>query len=93
MPFEYQTDGAAIYLQSFATIRAEADLERFAPDDEPIAVRMIHAAGMVDLAAHIAISPTFSQSARAALEAGAAILCDARMVSEGVTRARLPAGR
>ncbi|HAM91265.1 MAG TPA: precorrin-8X methylmutase, partial [Rhodobacteraceae bacterium] len=60
MPFEYQTDGAAIYLQSFATIRAEADLARFAPDDEPIAVRMIHAAGMVDLAAHVAISPTFS---------------------------------
>ena len=68
MPFEYQTDGAAIYLQSFATIRAEADLGRFAPDDEPIAVRMIHAAGMIDLAAHVAISPTFSQGARAALD-------------------------
>ena len=92
MPYEYQTDGAAIYLQSFATIRAEADLARFETDDEPIAVRMIHAAGMVDLAAHVAISPTFSQSARAALKAGAPILCDARMVSEGVTRTRLPAG-
>jgi len=92
MPYKYQTDGAAIYLQSFATIRAEADLARFAPDEEPIAVRMIHAAGMVDLAAHVAISPTFSQHARTALQAGAPILCDARMVSEGVTRTRLPAG-
>ena len=49
MPFEYQTDGAAIYLQSFATIRAEADLERFAPDDESIAVRMIHALSLIHI--------------------------------------------
>ena len=91
MPYTYETDGAAIYRQSFATIRAEADLGRFSPDEEPIAVRMIHAAGMVGLERHIHFSPGFAVAARAALAAGAPILCDARMVSEGVTRPRLPA--
>lgn len=91
MPHAYQTDGAAIYAQSFATIRAEADLDRFNRDEEPLAVRMIHAAGMVELAAHLRFSPGFATTARTALENGAPILCDARMVSEGVTRARLPA--
>jgi len=87
----YETDGAAIYLKSFATIRAEADLARFDADEESIAVRMIHASGMVDLAPHIRFSPGFARIARTALANGAPILCDARMVSEGVTRARLPA--
>lgn len=91
MPYEYQTDGAAIYLQSFATIRAEADLARFDPDEEQVAVRMIHAAGMVGLEQHCRFSPGFVPAARAALESGAPILCDARMVSEGITRTRLPA--
>lgn len=91
MPYSYETDGAAIYRQSFATIRAEADLARFNPDEEPIAVRMIHAAGMVGLEDFIRFSPGFAPAARAALAAGAPILCDARMVSEGVTRPRLPA--
>lgn len=92
MPRIYETDGAAIYRASFATIRAEADLARFAPEEEPVAVRMIHACGMVGLAPHIRFSPDFARAARAAMAAGAAILCDARMVAEGVTRARLPAG-
>jgi precorrin-8X/cobalt-precorrin-8 methylmutase len=92
MPYTYETDGAAIYRQSFATIRAEADLDRFAPDEEQVAVRMIHAAGMVGLEAHIRFSEGFVATARTALEGGAPILCDARMVSEGVTRFRLPAG-
>ena len=91
MPYTYETDGAAIYRQSFATIRAEADLDRFAPDEEQVAVRMIHAAGMVGLEAHIRFSEGFVATARTALEGGAPILCDARMVSEGVTRFRLPA--
>lgn len=91
MPHAYETDGAAIYRQSFATIRAEADLARFSPEEEPIAVRMIHAAGMVDLAPHIRFSAGFAAAARAALDGGAPILCDARMVSEGITRTRLPA--
>jgi precorrin-8X/cobalt-precorrin-8 methylmutase len=91
MPYTYETDGGAIYAESFATIRAEADLARFDADAEQIAVRMIHAAGMVGLEAHIRISPGMAAAARAALEGGAPILCDARMVSEGVTRKRLPA--
>lgn len=91
MPHSYQTDGAAIYLESFATIRAEADLARFTPEEEVVAVRMIHAAGMVGLERHIRFSPGMAIAARAALEAGAPILCDARMVSEGITRSRLPA--
>ncbi len=92
MPHSYQTDGAAIYLESFATIRAEADLSRFTPEEEVIVVRMIHAAGMVGLEEHVRFSPGMAIAARAALEAGAPILCDARMVSEGITRSRLPAG-
>ena len=92
MPHSYETDGAAIYRQSFATIRAEADLARFLPDEEPVVVRMIHAAGMVGLEAHIRFTPGMVLAARAALQSGAPILCDARMVSEGITRSRLPAG-
>ena len=91
MPHVYETDGAAIYRQSFATIRAEADLGRFSAGEEPIAVRMIHASGMVELAPHIRFSFGFAEAARKALAEGAPILCDARMVSEGITRARLPA--
>ena len=91
MPYNYETDGAAIYAESFATIRAEADLARFTPEEEPIAVRMIHAAGLVGLEAQMRFSPGMALAARTALEAGAPILCDAHMVSEGVTRKRLPA--
>lgn len=92
MPYEYETDGAAIYKQSFATIRSEADLARFEADEEQVAVRMIHAAGMVGLEEFVHFSPGFVPAARTALENGAPILCDARMVSEGVTRFRLPVG-
>ena len=91
MPYKYDKDGAAIYRQSFATIRAEANLARFSPEEEQVAVRMIHAAGMVGLEEHIRFSPGFAVAARTALEAGAPIFCDARMVSEGVTLPRLPA--
>jgi precorrin-8X/cobalt-precorrin-8 methylmutase len=92
MPHVYETDGAAIYRRSFATIRAEADLARFSIDEEPVVVRMIHAAGMVGLEHHVHFTPGMARLARAALQDGAPILCDARMVSEGITRARLPAG-
>jgi precorrin-8X/cobalt-precorrin-8 methylmutase len=91
VPHFYETDGAAIYLRSFATIRAEADLARFTPEEEVVVVRMIHAAGMVGLEAFAAFTPGMAIAARAALEAGAPILCDVRMVSEGITRTRLPA--
>lgn len=92
MPYDYQKNGAAIYAESFATIRSEADLARFDADEEPVVVRMIHAAGLVGLEAQVRFSPGMATTARTALAAGAPILCDARMVSEGITRARLPAG-
>lgn len=88
---EYIRDGAAIYSRSFAIIRAEADLSHFAPEEEDVAVRMIHACGIVEAAAHFAFSPGFVGAARAALQAGAPIFCDAEMVARGVTHARLPA--
>ena len=91
MPHTYEKDGAAIYKESFSIIRAESDLARFDADEERVAVRMIHAAGMVDLAPYIHFSPGFVEAARDALNNGAPIFCDARMVSEGVTRKRLPA--
>lgn len=92
MRYVYETSGAAIYAASFAMIRAEADLARFAADEEPVVVRMIHAAGLVGLERDVAFTPGMAAATRAALAAGAPILCDARMVSEGITRARLPAG-
>jgi precorrin-8X/cobalt-precorrin-8 methylmutase len=87
----YEHDGAAIYLRSFATIRAEADLARFDADAEQVVVRMIHACGMVDLAADVALSDGVVTQARSALEGGAPILTDAQMVASGITRFRLPA--
>lgn len=90
MPHSYITDGAEIYRQSFATIRSEAALSRFTPEEEIVAVRMIHAAGMVGLETDIVFSEGMAIAARAALEDGAPILCDAYMVSEGITRKRLP---
>jgi precorrin-8X/cobalt-precorrin-8 methylmutase len=92
MPHVYETDGAAIYRRSFATIRAEADLAGFTTDEEPVVVRMIHAAGMVGLEKYVRFTPGMARLAHGALQDGAPILCDARMVSEGITRARLPAG-
>ena len=89
---EYVRDGAEIYRRSFATIRAEADLSRFGPGEARVAVRMIHACGMVDLAADIGFSPDAYAAGRKALLGGAPILCDAQMVASGVTRSRLPAG-
>lgn len=86
----YETDGQAIYRQSFATIRAEAALAPFSPEEEPVVVRMIHAAGLVGLEEHVRFTPGMATAARKALQAGAPILCDARMVSEGITRRRLP---
>lgn len=91
MPHLYEKDGAEIYRQSFALIRAEADLDGFSQEEEPVVVRMIHASGLVGLSAQIRFTPGMVNVARAALAAGAPILCDARMVSEGITRARLPA--
>jgi precorrin-8X/cobalt-precorrin-8 methylmutase len=88
----YERDGAEIYRRSFATIRAEADLDGLDPVLERVVVRMIHACGMVDLAGDVAASPGFGASAQAALRAGAPILCDTAMVATGITRSRLGAG-
>ena len=87
----YLRDGAAIYERSFAIIRAEADLARFSPEEAEVAVRMIHACGLVEAARHIVFSGGLIHAARATLAAGAPILCDAEMVAHGITRARLPA--
>ncbi|UOT01160.1 precorrin-8X methylmutase [Rhodococcus opacus] len=88
---EYIRDGAEIYRQSFATIRAEADLSAFPEDVSQAVVRMIHASGQVDLVDDVAFTPGVVKAARAALAGGAPILCDAQMVAAGVTRKRLPA--
>jgi precorrin-8X/cobalt-precorrin-8 methylmutase len=88
----YLRDGAAIYERSFAIIRAEADLTRFSPEEADVAVRMIHACGLVEATRHIVFGGGLVQAARAALAAGAPVLCDAEMVAHGITRARLPAG-
>ncbi|MFI5491372.1 precorrin-8X methylmutase [Actinoplanes sp. NPDC051859] len=88
---EYVRDGAEIYRQSFATIRAEADLSSLPGDVARVAVRMIHACGMVDLPGDLGFSAGVVTAARKALLGGAPILCDAEMVASGVTRKRLPA--
>jgi precorrin-8X/cobalt-precorrin-8 methylmutase len=89
--FEYLRDGTAIYERSFAIIRAEADLARFSAEEADVAVRMIHACGVVDVAKDIVFGGPLVAAARAALARGAAILCDSEMVAHGVTQARLPA--
>ncbi len=89
--YDYIHDGNAIYEKSFAIIRSEADLSRFSEEEADVAVRMIHACGMVEAAQHFVFSRDFVPAARTALLAGAPVLCDAEMVSRGVTVARLPA--
>ncbi|GAA0202316.1 precorrin-8X methylmutase [Cytobacillus oceanisediminis] len=88
--FDYEGSGAAIYVDSFATIRRETDLSRIPADAEKVAVRMIHGTGQTDLVDDLVVHPRLASSARAALRSGAPILCDATMVASGVTRARLP---
>ena len=89
-PRAYIRDGAEIYRRSFAIIRAESDLARFTAAEERVAVRIIHACGMTEIAGDIVMSPGFAEHARTALLAGAPVLCDSRMVANGITRARLP---
>jgi precorrin isomerase len=91
LPLDYIRDGAEIYRQSFATIRAEAKLDSLPADFDSVAVRLIHACGMVDIVSDLDYSIDAVRVGRRALAAGAPILCDARMVADGVTRKRLPA--
>jgi precorrin-8X/cobalt-precorrin-8 methylmutase len=88
--YDYVHDGAAIYVESFATIRRESTLSHLPPDAEKVAVRMVHACGDPGLADDLVVHPDLVRTARTALEAGAPILADAHMVASGVTRARLP---
>ncbi len=88
---DYLCDGAEIYRQSFATIRAEADLTRFPADVARVVVRLIHTCGQVDLVDHIAYRDDVVTRTHAALAGGAPVLCDSSMVAAGITRARLPA--
>ena len=87
---DYLRDAAEIYRQSFAVIRAEADLARFPADVEPVLVRLIHTCGQVDLAEHAAYTDDVVAHAGAALAGGAPVLCDSSMVAAGITRSRLP---
>ena len=89
--YDYIADGAEIYRRSFAIIRSEAELSRFTPDEARVAVRVIHACGMIDVARDLVFSPGFTGAARATLLAGKPILCDSKMVANGITGARLPA--
>ncbi|CAI2934097.1 precorrin-8X methylmutase [Aminobacter niigataensis] len=89
--YDYIHDGTAIYERSFAIIRSEANLSRFSEAEADVAVRMIHACGLVEAAEHFVFSEDFVSAARSALQAGAPIFCDAEMVARGVTRTRLPA--
>ncbi len=88
---DYVRDGDEIYRRSFAIIRAEADLARFDASEERVAVRIVHACGMPDVARDLIFTPQAAAAGVAALQAGAPIFCDAQMVAYGVTRARLPA--
>lgn len=88
--YDYVREGAEIYRRSFAIIRAESNLARFSAAEEPVVVRMVHACGLVELADDVEMSPDFAAAARAALQAGAPVLCDSKMVANGITKARLP---
>ena len=87
---DYIRDAAEIYRQSFATIRAEADLARFPDDVARVVVRLIHTCGQVDVTDHVAFTDDVVTRAHAALAAGAPVLCDSSMVAAGITRSRLP---
>jgi len=86
---DYARDPKAIYAQSFATVRGEVALDRFAPDEAELAVRLIHACGMVDIAETLEATPGVVASARAALASGAPVICDCKMVAGGVIRRAL----
>lgn len=88
---DYTRDAAEIYRQSFATIRAEADLTRFPADVERVVVRLIHTCGQVDVTEHVDFTDDVVARAGAALRSGAPVLCDSSMVAAGITAARLPA--
>ena len=90
--YDYVDDGPAIYVDSFAAIRREADLSAVPREAEKLAVRMIHGTGQPNVVRDLVIHPDLVRVSRSALDAGAPILCDANMVATGITASRLPAG-
>ncbi|WP_320177154.1 precorrin-8X methylmutase [Roseovarius pacificus] len=88
----YEKNPSAIYAESFATVRREARLERFGPGMEALAIRLIHACGMVEVADRLAFSEQAHAAGHTALQAGAPVLCDCEMVGAGIIRRYLPAG-
>jgi precorrin-8X/cobalt-precorrin-8 methylmutase len=91
-PLDYVRDGAEIYRRSFSIIRSEARLDRFDAEEERVAVRIIHACGMIEIADEIVFSPSAVKTGIGALDRGAPILCDSQMVADGITRTRLARG-
>src|SRR5690242_4362001 len=89
--YDYVRDAQEIYVRSFATIRAEADLLELPPDARTMAVRMVHAAGDVELPRLLRVHERLVSAARSALNAGATVFTDSQMLASGVTRSRLPA--
>ncbi len=87
----YERDPAAIYAQSFATVRAEARIDRFPADLQGLIMRLVHACGMVEVADRLAFSPGAGRAGRTALADGAPVLCDCEMVAAGIIRRQLPA--
>ena len=81
---DYLRDPNAIYAQSFATIRAEADLAGLGDDMQDVAIRMIHACGMVEIAPHIRASEDVVERIEFALVERAPILCDCEAVRAGI---------
>lgn len=91
-PYDYEHDPAAIYRQSFATVRAEAALDRLPAELQPVAIRLIHACGMTDIVADLTFSEGALENGRKALHSGAPVFTDVEMVSHGIIRSRMPAG-
>ena len=90
MTMSYLKDPASIYEASFAAIRAEADLSRFEGEMEALAMRLIHACGMIDIAAGLRFSPSVVATASAALNNGAPVITDCEMVAAAIIRRLLP---
>ncbi|KQT46213.1 precorrin isomerase [Aureimonas sp. Leaf454] len=88
---DYLRDPAAIYAESFAAIRALADLGRVPDAARELAIRLVHACGMPDILDDLELSPGAVEAGRAALAAGRPVLCDAEMVAHGVIGRNLPA--
>ena len=87
----YERVPADIYAQSFATVRTEANLERFPTEMRPMVIRLIHSCGMVEIADRLAYSQAAFTAGRDALQRGAPVLCDCEMVGAGIIRRYLPA--